>query len=175
MMRILIFFYTIGWESRFTEVLNRLGDSFRSEKNYVLSFKRKNENGYDVSGYDTNKKSEFIEELKVHIGTEPKSIEFDYLEFEKFNKEINDIIYSELEIKRRPLKIGFEISSCARYYFLYVLGLCISKNYTSNLSFFYSEGEYSNSVENSDFNDFFNSCGMETEDNTIFWINNKRR
>ena len=153
-----IFFYTVGWESRFTEILNHLGDSFMPEKNYICSFKQGG-----IKGYDAKKKSEFINELKEHIDAEPKSIEFEYSDFKTFGGQINDIIYSELEMKDRPLKIGFEISSCPRYYFLYVLGLCISKNYTKELSFFYSEGEYSDINEGDDFDDFFNSYGMETE------------
>ena len=153
-----IFFYTVGWESRFAEILNHFGDSFMPEKNYVCSFKQKNRKGYDAK-----KKSEFINELKEHIDTEPDLIEFEYSNFKTFGKRINNLIYSELEIKNRPLKIGFEISSCPRYYILYVLGLCISKNYTKELSFFYSEGEYSNIDEGDDFDDFFNSYGMETE------------
>ena len=61
------------------------------------------------------------------------------------------------------VKIGFEISSCPRYHILYVLGLCISKNYTKEISFFYSEGEYSNDNKNDDSDDFFNSYGTNTK------------
>jgi len=153
-----IFFYTVGWESRFTEILKRLGDSFMSEKNYVCCFKQG-----DTKGYDANAKSEFIKELEEHIEAESESIEFEYSEFETFEEQINDKIYSELELKKRPLKIGFEISSCPRYYILYVLGLCISKNYTKEISFFYSEGKYSSTDEGDDFDDFFNSYGVETK------------
>ncbi len=152
-----IFFYTVGWESRFAEIINRLGDSFKPEKNYILAFKFEKEDGFDI-----DKKNKFIEGLKVHLGTVPELIEFEYSEFEKFGEQINDLIYSELDIKKRPLKIGFEMSSCPRYYFLYILGLCISKNYTSSLSFFYSEGEYLDNFDNSDFNDILYSCDMET-------------
>ena len=152
-----IFFYTVGWESRFTDILNRLGDSFMSEKNYVCCFKQG-----DTKGYDANAKSEFIKELEKHIGAS-ESIEFEYSDFKTFEEQINNKIYFELELKKRPLKIGFEISSCPRYYILYVLGLCISKNYTKEISFFYSEGEYSSTDEGDDFDDFFNSYGVETK------------
>lgn len=153
-----IFFYAVGWESRFAEILNHLGDSFMPEKNYVCCF---NQGG--IKGYNPNTKSKFIKELEEHIDAEPESIEFEYSDFKTFGKQINDIIYSELDMKKRPLKIGFEISSCPRYYILYVLGLCISKNYTKEFSFFYSEGEYSNVGEVDDFDDFFNSYGIETK------------
>ena len=156
-----IFFYTVGWESRFAEILNHIGDSFTSEKNYTISFKQEG-----IKGYDDKNKRDFIKGLKKHIDAGPELIEFEYSDFTTFGEQINDIIYYELEMKKRPLKIGFEISSCARYYILYVLGLCISKNYTKELSFFYSEGEYSNidkSDDFDDFDDFFNSYGMETE------------
>jgi len=131
-----IFFYTVGWESRFAEILNRLGDSFMSEKNYVCCFKQG-----DIKGYDANAKSKFIKELEEHIGAESESIEFEYSDFKTFEEQINDKIYSELERKKRPLKIGFEISSCPRYSILYVLGLCISKNYTKEISFFLFRGQ----------------------------------
>ena len=153
-----IFFYTVGWESRFTEILKHLGDSFRSEKNYVCCFKQGNKKGYDL-----NSKSEFIKELEEHINTKSESIEFEYSDFKTFDEQINNIIYSELERKKRPLKIGFEISSCPRYYFLYILGLCISKNYTKEISFFYSEGYYFNTDNDDDFEDFFNSYGTENK------------
>ena len=129
-----------------------------SEKNYVCCFNKEGR-----KGYDHNTKSEFIKKLKEHIDVEPESIEFDYYDFETFNEQINDIIYSELKIKKRPLKIGFEISSCPRYHILYVLGLCISKNYTKEISFFYSEGEYSDDNKSDDFDDFFNSYGIKTK------------
>ena len=153
-----IFFYTVGWESRFSEILNHLGDSFMSKKNYVFCFKQGN-----TKGYNANAKHEFIRDLKQHIDAEPELIEFEYSDFETFNEQITDIIYSELEMKKRPLKIGFEISSCPRYYILYILGLCISKNYTNELSFFYSEGEYSKIDGGDEFDDFFNSYGMKTQ------------
>lgn len=153
-----IFFYTVGWESRFTEILNRLGDSFMSEKNFVCCFKQG-----DTKGYDPNTKSEFIKELEEHIDGESESIEFEYSDFKTFEEQINHKIYSELELKKRSLKIGFEISSCPRYYILYILGLCISKNYTKEISFFYSEGKYSDTDEGNDFDDFFNSYGVETK------------
>lgn len=152
-----IFFYTVGWESRFAEILNRLSDSFMPENNYICCFKQG-----DTKGYDANTKNEFIKKLEEHIDTKTESIEFEYSDFKTFGKRINDIIYSKLKMKDRPLKIGFEISSCPRYYILYILGLCISKNYTKEFSFFYSEGEYSSIDEGDDFDDFFNSYGIET-------------
>lgn len=150
-----IFFYTVGWESRFREILNNLGSSFKSEQNFVCSFELEGE-----SGYFSNNKSEFIEELNKIIGTEVKSLEFEYSKFEEFEEKIDHIINSMLKVKNRPLKIGFEISSCPRYHFLFLLGLCISKNYINNLSFFYSEGKY---PDISDDDSFFNSFGTNTQ------------
>jgi len=150
-----IFFYTVGWESRFTEILNHLGDSFNSEQNIVCYFKQEGE-----SGYSTEEKSKFIDALNAYIGAEVESLEFEYSKFEAFDDKINQIINSALKIKKRPLKIGFEISSCPRYYFLSFLGLCISKNYINNLSFFYSEGEY---PDINDDDSFFNSFGTNTK------------
>ena len=152
-----IFFYVVGWESRFTEILNHLGSSFMPKNNYVCSFKQGNRKGYDVK-----KKREFIKDLKKHIGTTPELLEFEYSDFETFDEQINMIIFSKLDLKKRPLKIGFEISSCPRYHILYILGLCASKNYTAELSFFYSEGKYPDINEYDDFDDFFNSYGMKT-------------
>lgn len=125
-----------------------------SQNNYVCYIKK---------GYDANTKSNFIKELKEHIDVEPKMIGLEYPALKDFCETINEIIYSELKKKKKPLKIGFEISSFPRYYILYVLGLCISKNYTKELSFFYSEGKYSNDDEDNDFDDFFNSYGIETK------------
>lgn len=149
-----IFFYTVGWESRFTEIIMHLDDSFKSKQNIVCSFKKEGK-----SGYLTEKKNEFIKELNARKGTEVESLEFEYSEFETFDDKIDDIINSALKVKKRPLKIGFEISSCPRYHFLYFLGLCIFKNYASSLSFFYSEGEYPNITDD---DGFFNSFGKNT-------------
>ena len=149
-----VFFYIVGWESRFTEILKHLDDSFKSEQNIVCSFKKDGKNGYLPE-----KKIEFIRELNAHIGTEVESLEFEYYEFETFDDKIDSIINSALKTKKGPLKIGFEISSCPRYHFLYFLGLCIYKNYTSSLSFFYSEGKYSDVTDD----DFFNSFGKDTK------------
>ena len=153
-----IFFYTIGWESRFAEIINRLSNSFTSERNIVCSFTNRNK-----KGYNSKKKSKFIEELNLHTSTESELLEFEYSKFNEFRDKINQIIYAELELKQRPLKIGFEISSCPRYYFLSIFSLCIAKNYTSDFSFFYSEGEYLSIEEDDDFDDFFNSYGENTE------------
>jgi len=150
-----IFFYTVGWESRFTEILNHLGSSFKSEQNFVCSFEQEGE-----SGYSTEKKSKFIENLNARIGANVDSLKFEYSEFKTFEDKIDHIINSTLKGQNRPLKIGFEISSCPRYYFLYFLSLCIFKNYTNNLSFFYSEGEYPNITEDES---FFNSFGTTTK------------
>lgn len=151
-----IFFYVVGWESRFDEIVNRLSDSFTSEKNIVCSF---------TNGYIPEKRSKFIEKLNLHTSTESELVEFEfeYPKFNEFNNKINQIIYTELELKQRPLKIGFEMSSCPRYYFLSVFSLCIAKNYTSNFSLFYSEGEYLSIEDDNDFDDFFNSYGDNTE------------
>lgn len=43
---------------------------------------------------------------------------------------------------KRPLIIGFDISSCPRVVFLRILNFCISNNIVEKISFFYSEGEY---------------------------------
>lgn len=153
-----IFFYTVGWESRFAEILNYLGSSFKSNRNIVCSFTHQNKNGYDIEC-----KSKFIEELNLHTSTESELLEFEYSKFNEFEDKINNIIYAELESKQRPLKIGFEISSCPRYYFLSVFSLCIDKNYTRDFSLFYSEGEYLNSEEEDDLNHYFNSYGENTK------------
>ena len=155
-----IFFYTVGWESRFAEILNHLSSSFTSKRNIVCSFTYRNE-----KGYDSKKKSEFIEKLNLKTGIESELLEFDYFKFDEFKDNINNIIYAELELKQRPLKIGFEISSCPRYHFLYIFSLCIEKNYINNFSLFYSEGEYldSDDDDDDDFNYFFNSYGDNTK------------
>lgn len=161
-----LFFYIIGWESRFVEIVNLLGKSFSSKKHIICSFKQKDKEGFNSTkekGYDLAKKKEFIDNLEHHIGTNYLELEYKYAEFDKFNDEINEIIYLELEKKKRPLKIGFEMSSCPRYYFLYVLCLCIVKNYTRKISFFYSEGEYSSAPEDDDLDEFFSSYGKTTE------------
>jgi len=152
-----IFFYTVGWESRFAEILNHLGDSFTSNRNIVCSFIESGRKGYNPI-----KKNKFIDELNVHTNTKSELYEFEYSKFNKFEDEINQIIYTELKSKRKPLKIGFEISSCPRYYFLSVFSLCIAKNYTSDFSLFYSEGEYSRNENDNGLDDYFSSYGEET-------------
>jgi len=154
-----IFFYTVGWESRFAEILNHIGESFHSEKNIVLSFEVNGENGYNPQ-----ERERFIDKLKEHTAGRVQSYEFDYSKskLRDFREKINDIIYEESRIKQKPLKVGFEFSSCPRYHFLSTFSFCIAKNYVNKLALFYSEGEYIIHDNDNALDVFFSSSGEET-------------
>lgn len=154
-----LFFYTVGWESRFAEILNHIGESFHSDKNIVLSFAV---NGKE--GYNPQEKERFIDKLKEHAVGQVQPYEFDYSKskLNDFMDRITDIIYEESRIKQKPLKIGFEFSSCPRYHFLSTLSFCIAKNYVNRFALFYSEGEYVINDNNDALDIFFSSSGEET-------------
>jgi len=60
----------------------------------------------------------------------------------KISNELENCLYYVAKKLKRPLKIGFDISSCPRYFILDFLGLCIKYEIAKEISFFYSEGKY---------------------------------
>lgn len=147
-----LFIFTVGWEDRCKRIINYDSNDFKIIKAIILNYN--NQKGHEQTIID------FLDKKNVpfssYILESPKNPIFEtYHEQKSFDefkicddnkiKNIDYIIslikekYKEL---KKPLTIGFDISSCSRLYFLKILHYCITENITSEISFFYSEGKY---------------------------------
>jgi hypothetical protein len=76
-----------------------------------------------------------------------KHIEGEITDLKGITDQIEYYLYDIVKELKRPLKIGFDISSCPRYFFIYFLNLCIKYEIANEISFFYSEGKYEKEKE----------------------------
>lgn len=139
-----LFFFTAGWESRCTEITKYDLGSFNFKSATILSFILNDEKGY-LEKYMKTIKS-FIEKKTVCNHIEDKLNNMDDLNV--IRKRVEKILLDQYEISKRPLNIGFDISSCPRYFYLHILGFCLKHNIAKKLSFFYSEGIYNSDTRN---------------------------
>lgn len=133
-----LFIFTSSWESRCMEIINYDGVDFDFESAAIISFKLGMEKGY---------LPEYMDKLKSFVNTKGINsdiffIEHESTELKKITNDIKNIIEKLVKDKNRPLHIGFDITSCPRFFFLYLLGFCLNNRMACKLSFFYSEGIY---------------------------------
>jgi hypothetical protein len=133
-----LFIFTCGWESRCKEIIKYDTESFLFDSAAIISFKQGIKKGY---------LPEYMKEIKDFakgkIGdSEIIVIEEEPNELDRITGSIRSSIQELLKRLRKPFSIGFDITSCPRYFFLYLLGFCLEYNITKDLSFFYSEGKY---------------------------------
>lgn len=133
-----LFIFTCGWESRCMEITKYDAGNFSFDSAAIISFKLGDENGYSQEHMD---KLNSFADTKI-VGSEIVFIEGEPNELEKITGYIRDMIKKLVGKLERPLHIGFDITSCPRYFFLYLLGFCLKYNVAKKLSFFYSEGAY---------------------------------
>lgn len=138
-----LFIFTAGWESRCIEIREYDNEKFNFNSAMIISFRYGEDLGY---------LSEYMDKLKSFINVKIPNGKFHPIEHEpndldKITIDINNIINKIIFELKRPLKIGFDISSCPRYFILYLLGYCLENRLAQKLSFFYSEGKYSGDIE----------------------------
>jgi len=133
-----LFIFASSWESRCIEIIKYDSGNFIFDSSIVLSFKLGGEKGYS---------QKYLNEITSFTSKKIKKDEIKFIkdepdELKKVTKEIKDKILYLLEKLQRPLYIGIDITSCPRYFFLYLLGFCINHDITKKISFFYSEGRF---------------------------------
>lgn len=138
-----LFIFSIGWESRCTAILKYVKDEFSSNSVILLSYKVGEIKGYQDSYYDNIKN--YIRSKKDTKNI--YSIEDDPTNLHSITDKIDNVLIDLINELKRPLNIGIDISSCPRYFFLYLLSYCLKNNIANNLSFFYSEGNYKTNIE----------------------------
>lgn len=139
-----IIFLTVGWESRCTEIIEYDTENFNFDFAAIISFKNGAELGYSLEYMDKIKS--FVSN-KVTDDNNIFPIEYEPNDLENITRDIGNLIKRVSNIVGKPLRIGFDISSCPRYFFLYLLGFCLNNGIAQKFSFFYSEGRYSGNVE----------------------------
>lgn len=138
-----LFVFAAGWESRCIEISKYDIGSFYFDSAIIISFRMDDKKGY---------LPEYMEKLKSFAKTkisdsEIYSIEYEPNELEKITGDIRKTIENLIKKLKRPLCIGFDITSCPRYFFLYLLGFCLNNGIAQKLSFFYSEGKYEGDIK----------------------------
>ncbi|MEL4304378.1 hypothetical protein [Methanococcoides sp. LMO-2] len=139
-----LFFFSVGWESRCTKIAEYDQGRFNFKSAIILSFNLNDEKGYLDSYMD--KITSFAEKKSVFVNVGEAVDNYDNLDF--IGRKLEKIIINHFNTLNRPLKIGFDISSCPRYFYLRILGFCLKYNITQKISFFYSEGVYKSSGKN---------------------------
>lgn len=138
-----LFIFTVGWESRCTEITNYSTKDLSFDSTIILSFKPNGEKGYQTKYKDK------IKSLAEERANETHEIESDPNNLETIGEKIEEITTDLVKKLKRPLIIGFDITSCPRYFFLRFLAFCLKHDISKRMSFFYSEGEYK--FENGEF------------------------
>lgn len=131
-----LFIFSCGWESRCFEILNYDSDKFSFDKAMIISFMLKDGLGYNKEYMDKlisfcDGKTHDIERIEYY----PNDLEF-------MAKEICQSLIKLYLKLRRPIILGYDITCCPRYIFLYLMGFCFKYNISKEISFFYSEGTY---------------------------------
>lgn len=137
-----LFIFTVGWESRCTEITKYSTENFTFDSTLILSFKPGGEKGYRTNYMDK------IRSLAEEKSSEIHEIESDPNDLGFIGEKIEKIIRGLIQNLKRPLIIGFDITSCPRYFFLRLLAFCLKHDLSKRISFFYSEGEYKTENEN---------------------------
>lgn len=132
-----LFICSCGWESRCLEVIEYDKGYFSFDSAAIISFKLGDDIGY-APEFMTKLKS-FIEEK---IDKDVEFIEHEVTELDLITGHIKELILKLIKDLNRPLCIGFDITCCPRYVFLYLLGYCLRYDLAKKISFFYSEGVY---------------------------------
>ena len=138
-----LFIFTVGWESRCTEIVKYDTGLFYFDSAIIISFRMDDKIGYLQEYMD---KIESFAKMKIS-DSEISPIEYEPNELDKITKDIRKTIEKLVEKLKRPLYIGFDITSCPRYFFLYLLGFCLNNEIAQEISFFYSEGRYAGNIE----------------------------
>ena len=131
-----LFIFCCGWESRCTEIINHDQEELQFNSAAIISFKMGDDLGYDndymklLASFSTRKTNKLI--LLEHEPTELDAITHD----------IDKMIAGLADELGRPIYIGFDITCCPRFVFLYILGYCLRTGIAKDISFFYSEGIY---------------------------------
>lgn len=136
-----LFIFTVGWESRCYEIKNYSSNDFCFNSAIIISFEHRGEKGYEQT---------YMDEIKSFVNektNEVEEIEEDPNNFKAIDEKIEIITESLAKKLKRPLKIGFDMTSCPRYYFLRFLAFCLRNNLSKKLSFFYSEGVYKSEIK----------------------------
>jgi len=137
-----LFIFTVGWESRCTEITKYSTENFTFDSTLILSFKPGGEKGYHTNYMDKIRSLAEEKSIEIHeIESDPNNLGF-------IGEKIEEIIKRLIQKLNRPLIIGFDITSCPRYFFLHFLAFCLKHNLSKRISFFYSEGEYKTENEN---------------------------
>lgn len=142
-----IFIHAIGWESRCCDITKYNSNKFSIDNTIILTFNVDKEPGYEkqfkkdlIHFYKTKKCAIHDININLVLSKEQPPLK---LIARDIIKQIDDIYKKN----KRSLEIGFEISSCPRRFILFLLIACLKKEFVKKISFFYSEGEYSDDFE----------------------------
>lgn len=146
-----IFIFSLGWERRCYKIIDFDSDKLSIDIPIVLSFNYNDEIGYNsdykekMDAFFSSKglSPQYVEIKEKYLFENSNSIPCDASPyFEMISNALFSIISNILSIKQRPLSIGFDISSCPRRAFLFILGQLLKNNLFKDISFFYAEGKY---------------------------------
>lgn len=130
--------FPVGWESRCTEITKYDIGDFHFDSAIILSLELDGDKGY---------LDEYFESVKSFVENKIDECNVEYIsgnpnEFINVGRKLEEIISMHVKNLNRPINIGFDISSCPRYFYLHLLGFCLKNDITKKLTFFYSEGNY---------------------------------
>jgi len=136
-----LFIFTVGWEERCTKIIYHDSDEFLFNKGILLSFINSGKKGWNP---DYCKKIRDFIEIKKKKKYTPIILESLVPSHDGLIDicSLFEIIRTKQKQLKKPIKIGFDISSCPRVVFLQVLHYCIENDLTRSISFFYAEGIY---------------------------------
>ncbi len=136
-----LFIFTAGWEERCTKIISHNSDEFSFDEAIVLSFINSGRKGWNINYY-----KKILRFIKINKKKRHSLIVLDALvpNFEglKDISKLFEIIKTKQQQLKRPIELGFDISSCPRVVFLQILHYCIENDLTKSISFFYAEGIY---------------------------------
>jgi hypothetical protein len=142
-----LFIFTVGWEERCTKIIYHNSDEFLFDKGILLSFINNGKKGWNPK---------YLKKIRDFVKKQKKK-QYSRVILESLVPNysgLTDIcrVFKMIKIKQqnlhRPLKIGFDISSCPRVVFLQILHYCIENDITQSISFFYAEGIYDFDISN---------------------------
>jgi len=137
-----LFIFSVGWESRCQEIIKYDKPNFKFNKAILLTTSFGNVPGYKSIFFDKIEKyakRKTIDVTQIDI----KFIEkYDNTTLQKSLENLTRIILETAEKQKRPINIGFEISSCPRRIILYLLAFCLNRDLFDKFIFYYSEGKY---------------------------------
>lgn len=142
-----LFIFTVGWEERCTKIIFHDSNEFSFNEGIILSFINSGKKGWNPDYCE--KIRDFIEfqKKKKYYPIILKSLVPNHDGLADISSLFEKISLKQQELQR-PLKIGFDISSCPRVVFLQLLHYCIENDLTKSISFFYAEGIYDFDIAN---------------------------